>query len=115
MKKLIFLSMLIICQVAVNAQQSNTLKLMPVPKQVLLKTGKFRITNKFSIKVTGDANDTVLYKAVNRAYQLLNRKTGLVFGQQYITPQDTVSAIKMTVNVQAKASMEIGLDEAKLR
>lgn len=112
MKKLIFLSALIICQVAGNAQQPHTLKLMPVPKQVLSQTGKLRVSNKFTIKIISDATDTILYKAVNRAYQVLNRKTGLAFGQQYITTVDTLPAAQMIVKAGAMAIMEIGLDES---
>jgi hexosaminidase len=111
MKKLIFLSVLFLFAVAANAQQANALKLMPVPRQVSLKPGKFRITNKFIIKVNGSPTDTILYKAVNRAYHALNRKTGMVFGQLYITPADTVAA-QMQVQAQAKAIMEVGLDES---
>lgn len=111
MKKLTFLSILFLFAIATNAQQSNALKLMPVPKQVALKQGKFRITSKFTIKIVGSPTDTILYKAANRAYQTLNRKTGQVFGQLYITPADTLAA-QMQVQAKAKANMEIGLDES---
>ena len=87
MKKIILIAFLFSCCIAVNGQQ-NTLNLMPVPKQLAVMSGKNRISNKFTVAVQGNATDTVLFNAVNRAYQTLNRKTGLTFGQQYITPAD---------------------------
>lgn len=90
MKKIVLIAFLFSCCIAVDGQQS-TLNLMPVPKEMLLKDGKFRLTNKFTIRVlpqkndmptnNGHSTDTILYKAINRFYQQLNRKTGLVFGQ----------------------------------
>jgi hexosaminidase len=112
MKKIIFLSLLIFCQFVVNAQQVNALKLMPVPKEVVQNAGKFSITNKFMISVQGNATDTILYKAVNRTYQALNRKTGLAFGQQYIMHSDTSGSASLLVVVKAAANAGIGVDES---
>jgi hexosaminidase len=58
--------------------------------------------------------DTVLYKAVNRAYQVLNRKTGLAFGMQYITPADKTDSASLVVVVTASAIGAIGVDESYL-
>ncbi|HZX58869.1 MAG TPA: glycoside hydrolase family 20 zincin-like fold domain-containing protein, partial [Mucilaginibacter sp.] len=111
MKKITFLAVLLVCHFAVIAQE-NTLNLMPMPRQVIAKAGSFRISNKFTIRVQGNANDTILYDAVNRAYQALNRKTGLIFGQKYITSTDTITAASMTVMVKTKTSPAIGADES---
>nr|WP_197486674.1 beta-N-acetylhexosaminidase [Mucilaginibacter sp. L294] len=112
MKKILFITALFFNQVASNAQQVNTLNLMPVPKHVLLIDAKSRITNKFTVLVEGIENDTVLYKAVNRAYQALNRKTGLVFGQQYITTVDKTDSASLLVVVKTKSNAGIGVDES---
>ena len=111
MKKILFVVTLLICQFAAIAQQ-NTLNLMPLPRQLTVNTGKNRISNKFIVSVQGNAVDTILYKAVNRAYQALNRKTGLVFGQQYITPADKGDSASLVVNVKAQAMAGIGVDES---
>jgi hexosaminidase len=103
---------LITSQLAVRAQQSNLPALMPLPKQVVINAGKYRINNKFNVSVKADATDTVLYGAVNRAYQTLNRKTGLVFPQQYITPADKIDSASLQVVVKAKANVAIGVDES---
>jgi hexosaminidase len=111
MKKILFIAILLFCEFAVIAQQ-NTLNLMPLPKQLMVKTGKNRISNKFTVSVQGNTTDTVLYKAVNRAYLALNRKTGLVFGQQYITPADKNDSASLVVNVNTQAMAGIGVDES---
>jgi hexosaminidase len=112
MKKLLSLILLNFMAVWGIAQAPATLNLMPVPKQMHVNAGKFRITNQFTIHVNAAANDTVLYAAVNRAYQTLNRKTGMLFVQQYITPADTLKTAQMIVNVKAVSVPEIGEDES---
>ncbi len=111
MKKILFVVTLLICQLAAIAQQ-NTLNLMPVPKQLTVNTGKNHISNKFTVSVQANAIDTILYRAVNRTYQALNRKTGLIFGQQYITPADKGDSASLVVNVKAQAMAGIGVDES---
>jgi hexosaminidase len=95
-----------------SAQVSETLNLMPIPSQVQQKDGKFRITDKLTISIAADANDSVLYRAVNRAYQVINRKTGVMFRQQYITPNDTLKNATMQVSATVKTLMKIGVDES---
>ena len=110
MKKIILVAFLFSCCIAVNGQQ-NTLNLMPLPKQLAVMSGKNRITNKFAASVQVNATDTVLYKAINRAYQTLNRETGLAFTQQYITPADKNDSAALVVNVKAQTRADIGVDE----
>ena len=111
MKKIILIVLLLSCFIVVNAQQ-NTLNLMPLPKRLTAMNDKNRITNKFTLSVQANAADTVLFKAVNRTYQTLNRKTGLVFSQQYITPTDKNDSAAMVINVKAEARAGIGVDES---
>ncbi len=95
-----------------TAQQSATLNLVPVPRQIQLNSGKFRITNKFTVMVKAEVTDTVLYEAVNRTYQTLNRKTGLIFGQKYITNADTLTSASLVISVSTKANAFLGADES---
>ena len=120
MKKIVLIVLLFSGCIVVKAQQ-NTLNLMPVPKEVTLKEGKFRLTNKFTIKVVRLSidtllsyrrlTDTILYEAINRFYQQLNRKTGLVFGQQYITPDDKLDSASMSIMPPSKSQLGIDNDE----
>ena len=111
MKKFALFTVLLFSQLALKAQQ-NTLNLMPAPKSIVTADAKFRLTNKFAVFVRGPKDDTMLYKAVNRAYQVLNRKTGLAFGLKYISPTDTLTGAPMQVAEQTKAKPAIGLDES---
>ena len=111
MKKITTLLILTFCALAAGAQQLNTLNLMPVPKQIEPGQGKFRVSSKFTVSIQATATDTILYRAVNRAYQALNRKTGLVFSQKYITAADTMSAAPVKVIAQAQSVPVIGVDE----
>ncbi|HEY4194361.1 MAG TPA: beta-N-acetylhexosaminidase, partial [Mucilaginibacter sp.] len=111
MRAVLFSFLLFAC-ISVNAQQPATLNLMPVPAKLQLKDGTFRITNQFTISVKSDASDSILYRAVNRAYQVLNRKTGVVFGIQYITLNDTLKNPSMQLSVDTKAGFKPGIDES---
>jgi hexosaminidase len=111
MKKITTLLILAFYALVAGAQQLNTLNLMPVPKQIEPGLGKFRISSQFSVNIQATATDTVLYRAVNRAYQALNRKTGLVFGQKYITAADTMSNAPVKVIALARSVPGIGVDE----
>ena len=94
------------------AQEPATLNLLPVPAHIQQNPGRFRITGKFTMSVKGQSTDTILYRAANRAYQALNRKTGSIFGQQYISPGDTLTQASMQVLVSVKASVAPGVDES---
>jgi len=117
MKKLMLPALLLFaCQFSLA--QQNTLNLMPLPKQMILKEGKFRLTDKFTMYLMNSypdrSPDTALLDAMNRAYQALNRKTGLIFPQKYITQQPDTGSFQMMVSVQYAARLEIGVDESYL-
>jgi hexosaminidase len=111
MKKIVLIALLFSGCIAVNAQQ-NTLNLMPVPKSIATTAGVDRINSKFTVSVKADASDTILYQAVNRAYQTLNRKTGLVFPQQYITIADKDDSASLIITVKERTSGAIGVNES---
>jgi len=111
MKKITLLMLLFLSHFVLLAQQHN-FNLMPVPKNIAQADAKFRLTGKFTVQVNGIKDDTILYRAVNRAYQALNRKTGLAFGQKYITPADTLTNAQLQVAEQFSAQPAIGTDES---
>lgn len=108
---LILTSAILVCNLAI-AQTAGTLNLLPVPQNISLQEGTLSIDNSFSICVKADATDTVLYKAVTRMYQALNRKTGLYFKQQRITPKDQSDTAILQITVAKKAVTAIGIDES---
>ncbi|TWI95847.1 hexosaminidase [Mucilaginibacter frigoritolerans] len=111
MKKITILLALAFFAFAASGQQLNTLNLMPVPKQIEPGLGEFRISSQFTVSIQAITTDTILYRAVNRAYQTLNRKTGLVFGQKYIGAADTMSTAPLKVISLAQSVPGTEVDE----
>ena len=93
------------------AQNPEPLSLMPIPASVSTISGIFRLTENFTVSVKADQKDTVLYEAVNRMFNTLNRRTGLYFRQQFVRKNFTDTA-SMLVIVKQKESAAIGVDES---
>ncbi|QTE40669.1 MULTISPECIES: beta-N-acetylhexosaminidase [Mucilaginibacter] len=108
----ILITILSLLTISAFAQESAPLNLMPIPSRLQRNNGKFRITEKLTVSVSAEAKDSVLYRAVNRAYKRLNSKTAALFGQQYITPNDTLKNAVMQIKAASKTLMKIGIDES---
>lgn len=89
-------------------QQSN---LMPLPQNISFGDGRFVLNANFNVGIMAEPTDTTLYFAVNRAYQALNRKTRLYFGQQYITTKNYSDTATLFITVKQKAVAGMGADE----
>ena len=108
MKRNILTLLLIITVQVVLGQPA----LMPVPSSMKVSPGKYRLDAQFRIAVQADPKDDILYPALTRAYQSLNRRTGLYFRQQQITASDKRSDAPLQINVSKKAEPEVGADES---
>jgi hypothetical protein len=93
----------------VNAQP--LLNLMPVPKNIEFEAGRFQISSGFTVSVKADNTDTVLYRAANRMYRTLNRRTGLFFLQEDISPKNNSDKSSLVIRVKP-TGMSIGVDES---
>ncbi|HEX3081092.1 MAG TPA: beta-N-acetylhexosaminidase, partial [Puia sp.] len=93
-------------------QNPEPLSLMPVPASVSTLSGSFQLTGNFTVSVKADQKDTVLYEAVNRMFNTLNRRTGLYFRQQFIRTGNFSDTASMLVIVKQKESIVIGVDES---
>ncbi|MEO8822285.1 MAG: family 20 glycosylhydrolase, partial [Ginsengibacter sp.] len=91
--------------------QSSQLSLMPVPADVSIQPGKFRLDKKFSIEVNIPHYDSILFSAVNEMYQTLNRRTGIYFLTEHIT-KGKLTNPSMIINVDKSAPVTIGMDES---
>jgi hexosaminidase len=94
------------------AQQPEPLSLMPIPASVSTIAGRFQLTENFTISIKADQKDTVLFEAVNRMFNTLNRRTGLYFRQQFIKAGHFTDTASMLVIVKQKESAAIGVDES---
>jgi len=103
------LSLLCTCLIA-SAQQLPAL--MPMPKQVSRQAGSFAIDDKFSISIDADVKDTILFKAVNRFYQALNRKTSAYFSIPRFSADKPAKDGAMKLKVVKKSEFLPGVDES---
>src|SRR4029078_6580535 len=106
---------IIVCLVSglvAKTQSIRSLNLLPVPGNIELKQGAFRLTENFTVTIHQPASDTILVKAVNRMYQTLNRRSGLYFKQKYISPKNNSGAASFQVTVDKAVLPSIGADES---
>ncbi|NHA03764.1 family 20 glycosylhydrolase [Mucilaginibacter sp. HC2] len=109
MKKALLIIFLLCVSIVANAQNSS---LLPVPQQVSVGNGRFRLSSTFTVAVKADPGDSILYFAVNRAFQTLNRRTALYFGQQRITAKDASDTCSLIIRVKQKKEAIPGGDES---
>ncbi|MGC9363126.1 MAG: beta-N-acetylhexosaminidase [Fidelibacterota bacterium] len=84
-RKMIPLLCILISMNPISASPGTTLNLMPVPQEIHLLEGCFRLNETFTLKVTGLA-DQRLYNAATRTLRRLAGRTGLFLPQDFITP-----------------------------
>jgi hexosaminidase len=109
MKKLTFALLLVSISISLLAQSPA---IMPLPSEMKPTGGRFKLDDGFRISVKADPKDDILYAALTRAYQSLNRRTGLFFHQQQITAADNRNDANLQVTVSKKAEPAVGADES---
>jgi len=108
----ICLSIFLLSTLAASAQNPEPLNLMPVPSSVTANAGQFPITPGFTISIQADPKDTLLYEAIGRMFNTLNRRTGLYFRQQFAGTGKFTDTASLLVRVKQKAAVSIGVDES---
>lgn len=88
----------------------TTHSLLPAPKTVRLQEGQLRLRADFRIGVSVPTGDSLLFRAVNRTRATLNRRTGLYFEQETVSPGDTAGLFRVIVT-QKQVALP-GADEA---
>ncbi|MFC0182697.1 hexosaminidase [Pseudarcicella hirudinis] len=112
MKKIIFTLFVLSSAVTLHAQTNPEITLLPVPKSISLQGGTFTLKSDFKVSVKANQTDSILYQAVNRAFQTLNRRTNLYFEQQRITYKDSSDNSTFIIRVKQKASVTLNQDES---
>lgn len=85
--------------------------LMPMPAKVEMQQGKFRLTDKFKITITGSP-DKRIYPNATRALRRLAGRTGLFLPQDVLRPDVKVDSAAMTINVTRPGKIQLGEDES---
>lgn len=93
------------------ADDAMKLNLMPVPAQVSLQNGQFRLDSSFTIAVTGPA-DQRLFDGATRMLRRLSGRTGLFFTQDVISSASTNRAAKLLLTCKRTGQIRLGENEA---
>ncbi|MCP4728068.1 MAG: family 20 glycosylhydrolase, partial [bacterium] len=92
-------------------ETSETLNLMPVPEEITMKQGEFRLEEAFTIGVSGNAGDR-LYNAAVRALRRLSGRTGLFFTQDYITGNENTASPDLMIECRRIGDVKLHEDES---
>jgi hexosaminidase len=92
-----------------NAQQK--FDLMPVPREIKIQEGKFRLGSDFKISVSGKVHPR-LYGYASRILRRLDGRTGLYFSQDYVTAHDTVQKAALLIKCMHPGELKLMEDES---
>ncbi|WP_119843593.1 beta-N-acetylhexosaminidase [Reichenbachiella sp. MSK19-1] len=110
--KYLYLVVFSLCATFTSAQNINGLEnLMPWPKQIEMKDGKFRLTEGFVLGMT-ELTSPRLCKASTRYIERLTNRTGLFLDQNIITAADTSRSTGLQIQVDRIGQVELGEDES---
>jgi hexosaminidase len=87
------------------------LTLMPVPAQLELGAGIFRLDAEFTVAVEGPASPRA-YNAATKMLRRLSGRTGLFLTQDFIGPDDTAEEAACRISWQQVGELELGVDES---
>jgi hexosaminidase len=94
------------------AMANNTdLSLMPVPQKMILEKGKFRLDDKFILRVIGNTHPRA-YGSASRMLHRLAGRTGMFFEQAYITAETEIQNPSMTITINKPGKVELYEDES---
>jgi len=91
--------------------QSFENNLMPVPKNIEMKPGKFYLDKSFTIGLKGGF-DKRLYWAATNALRRLDNRTGMFFQQDFITEESNPNTSVLKINCEKPAEIKLGTDES---
>jgi hexosaminidase len=108
MKILLLIFCVLISPIWAQAQQTDV---MPIPASVKLSKENYRLTDNFTITVTGLADDR-LYKEASRFMQRLSEKTGLFFKTWNITNANTNPSAPLKIHSIKKGIVQVDMEES---
>ncbi|MCG8476034.1 MAG: beta-N-acetylhexosaminidase, partial [Cytophagales bacterium] len=92
------------------AAVDNPWSLMPMPKEIQAKEGKFRILRSFTVNLKGP--EERLNPQATRFLRRLDDRTGLFFEQHFLRTDSQVSEASLQVEVQKAGVLKLGVDES---
>lgn len=85
--------------------------LMPVPQSIEQGEGRYRLDKEFTLGVAGTPHDR-LYSGSTRFLRRLDNRTGLFFGQNFITADSSVKGADLVIRVTRPGLVVLGEDES---
>jgi len=95
----------------VNGDQQSTLNLMPIPAEIVLKDGIFRLDESFTLKID-DPADSRLYQAATGMLRRLAGRTGYFMPQDYITAESNLENPQIIVKTSRIGELKLFEDES---
>jgi len=86
-------------------------RLMPVPQEIGVGEGRFRLEKSFTVKVSGEPDERI-YGAASRFLRRLDNRTGLFLPQDYVEPGEQLDSVGLEIQVQGPGSVSLGEDES---
>ena len=87
------------------------LNLMPVPAQIKLSDGTYKIDENFSIQIRGETSDRILSNAA-RLMERLSGRTGMTFKQNYLSFENDVTLPGLILEYDRIGSLRLFEDES---
>ena len=107
----LLLALMLGCCFKGKAQAPDSLLLMPRPQTVKINAGRLYFNAQFSIGIHGPGS-TKLMATVNRFYQVLGKRTGIYFSQEFISNADNKPRSTLSVTYIKTEVPHIGMDES---
>jgi hexosaminidase len=112
MMKRFFLFFFLISSVSfLYGQMDKNLNLMPVPTELKVSEGKFRVDTTFTISVRGEA-DNRLYREATRMLRRLDGRTGLFFKQDIIKADASNEDASLIIKCNRPGEVRLHEDES---
>ena len=99
----------LLCQTGQVAGQQ--LNLMPIPAELAMGEGRFRLTEDFTITVIGPASDQA-YGGATRMLRRLSGRTGFFFSQDFIGSDDTTSGAPVKLKWSRSGQVKLSENES---
>ncbi|WP_163399826.1 beta-N-acetylhexosaminidase [Flavobacterium fluviatile] len=107
-----YILVLLLAGLTSSAQiKKEQLNLMPWPQNVVLNDGNFTLNKNFKVNITGNPNQRI-FGGVTRFLRRLDGRTGLFFGQDFVTKLNEVPTAELQINCAKGGKIGLYEDES---
>ncbi|MFB9108731.1 beta-N-acetylhexosaminidase [Flavobacterium gyeonganense] len=107
-----YILVLLLAGLTSSAQiKKEQLNLMPWPQNVVLNDGSFTLSKNFKVNITGNPNPRI-FGGVTRFLRRLDGRTGLFFGQDFVSKLNEVPTAELQINCIKSGKIGLYEDES---